>query len=82
MLIFISSDNIEDDQRQLLLTVLQRYAHATDALAFPLPQGFSSFITYLGYKVMPATMFSQHVRCNTFLLNVDVMKTILAGIQL
>lgn len=80
--LFIFSDNIEEDQRQLLLTVLQRYAHAIDALAFPLPQGFSSFITYLGYKVMSATVFNQHIRCNTFLLNIDVMKKILAGIQL
>lgn len=62
--------------------MLQRYAHAIDALAFPLPQGFSSFITYLGYKVMSATVFNQHIRCNTFLLNIDVMKKILAGIQL
>ncbi|XP_025207382.1 protein pigeon isoform X1 [Melanaphis sacchari] len=73
-------DNIEDEQRQSLLTVLQRLIHAADTLAFPLPQGFPSFITYLGYKVMSATMFSQYVRCNTFLLNVDVMKKILADI--
>ncbi|XP_025425466.1 protein pigeon isoform X2 [Sipha flava] len=73
-------DNIEDDQRQSLLTVLQRLAQAADALAFPLPQGFQSFITYLGYTVMSATMFNQYVRCNTFSLNVDVMKKILADI--
>lgn len=76
---WIYSDNIEDDQRRLLLTVLQRFANATDTLAFPLPQGFPSFITYLGYKVMSSTMFSQYVRCNTFSLNVDVMKKILTG---
>lgn len=75
----IFRDNIEDDQRKSLLTVLQRFAHATDTLAFPLPQGFPSFITYLGYKVMSPSLFSQYIRCNTFSLNVDVMKTILAG---
>lgn len=73
------SDSIEDDQRQLLLTSLQRLVHATDTLAFPLPQGFQSFIAYLGYRVMPAFMFNQYIRCNTFSLNVDVMKAILAG---
>lgn len=78
-IIWFFSDNIEDEQRRLLLMVLQRLIHAVDTLAFPLPQGFPSFITYLGYKVMSATMFSQYVRCNTFSLNVDVMKKILAG---
>lgn len=77
----IFSDSIEDDQRRSLLVTLQRLAHATDILAFPLPQGFSSFITYLGYRVMSTSMFSQYVRCNVFSLNVDVMKTILAGKQ-
>jgi len=76
---WLFSDNIEDEQRRSLLMVLQRLIHAADTLAFPLPQGFPSFITYLGYKVMSATMFGQYVRCNTFLLNVDVMKKILAG---
>lgn len=81
ILFLILSNNIEEEQRQSLLMVLQRYAHAIDVLAFPLPQGFSSFITYLGYKVMSASVFSQHVRCNTFMLNIDVMKTILAGMN-
>ncbi|VVC38649.1 Hypothetical protein CINCED_3A011046 [Cinara cedri] len=73
-------DNIEDDQRRSLLMVLQRFAHATDTLAFPLPQGFPSFITFLGYRVMSPTMFNQFIRCNTFSLNVDVMKKILVDI--
>lgn len=79
LLYWFFSDNIEDDQRRSLLTVMQRLTHAADTLAFPLPQGFQSFITYLGYKVMSDTMFKQYVRCNTFSLNVDVMKKILAG---
>jgi len=78
----IFSDNIEDDQRQLLFIVLQRLAHAAGVLAFPLPQGFQSFITYLGYKVLSSAIFGQYVRCNTFSLNVDVMKKILAGKRL
>ncbi|XP_050523208.1 protein pigeon isoform X2 [Daktulosphaira vitifoliae] len=73
-------DTIDEDQRKSLFTILQRYAHAIDTLAFPLPQGFSSFITYLGYKVLPQNMFNQHIRCNTFSLNIDVMKKILIDI--
>ncbi|XP_050425482.1 protein pigeon isoform X2 [Adelges cooleyi] len=73
-------DYIEEEQRRSLFTVLQRYAHAADTLAFPLPQGFSSFITYLGYKVLSNSIFNQHIRCNSFLLNVDVMKKILTDI--
>ncbi|XP_026293731.1 protein pigeon isoform X1 [Frankliniella occidentalis] len=73
-------DSLDDARRRLLFWLLERFLLAADTLAFPLPQGFISFFSFLGYRTLPFSSFMQYSLSYSFELQVDVMKAIMSDI--
>ncbi|KAM3960865.1 LOW QUALITY PROTEIN: gamma-secretase activating protein pigeon [Aphomia sociella] len=76
---FTFIDEMDPTHAFILFKLLEQYYLAADSIAFPLPAGFSSFFTYLGYQTLPFHAFVQYVHRNVFELQIDVLKAIIAS---
>ncbi|CAK1544400.1 unnamed protein product [Leptosia nina] len=75
---FAYVDELDPTHALILFKLLEQYYVSADSIAFPLPQGFSSFFTYLGYRTLPFYAFVQYVHRNVLELQIDVLKAIIA----
>lgn len=77
--VFCFSKNLHQKQRLILFTYYQRFYNAADTLAFPVPQGFTSFFCYLGFMSLSFQNFMMFLQNNVFDLQIDVMREIMQG---
>lgn len=76
VLFYYFSDKLVVEQRQKLFTILDRYYSAAEAIAFPLPNGFSSFFVYLGFRTQPFAEFKHYVSRNVYEMPMDALHAI------
>ncbi|XP_066983004.1 protein pigeon [Macrobrachium rosenbergii] len=74
---FTFIEQLDEAVANRLFTLLERYHSATEAVAYPLPQGYNSFLSYLAYRCLPHHVFMQYVRRGVLQLNVDVLREII-----
>ncbi|KAG7163305.1 pigeon-like, partial [Homarus americanus] len=74
---FTFVEQLDDAVATRLFTLLERYHSATEAVAYPLPQGYNSFFAYLAHRCLPHIIFMQYVRRGVLQLNVDVLREII-----
>lgn len=70
---------MQPTQQRHLFTILERFYCAVDSIAYPLPQGFSAFFSFLGFFALDFNTFIQYIDRNVFELQNDVLIAIFKG---
>ncbi|XP_061187577.1 protein pigeon-like isoform X1 [Saccostrea echinata] len=74
------TDPSSDDEYELF-QLFERYYQTCQDLSFPLPQGFISYFTALGYRNLNTSLFLQYVDHGVLQLTGEFMAQVLADIQ-